>query len=118
MKILLVVFGLLAWGACEDPEKIKASEVFEKDAVWTNMLATDGCSWHFSAKQGDSSINLAASDASLKKIDDTLGKIESAYSFTNVHIKYTRTGKNKEVQCGWGKISSFDEIDILEIHKK
>jgi len=118
MKFLIVVFGLLAWNGCEKQDQIVKSDVLEADAVWTNMLATDGCAWHFTVVQGDSIVSLAASDASLNVIDNELGKIESAYSFTNVHIKYSLTGNNKNVQCGWGATAKMTEIDVLEIHKK
>ncbi|MCE7040648.1 hypothetical protein [Dyadobacter sp. CY312] len=118
MKILIVVFGLLAWNGCEKQNQIMKSDVLEADAVWTNMLASDGCSWHFTVVQGDSIVSLAASDVSMNLIEGELGNIESAYSFTNVHIKYSPTGNNKNVQCGWGATAKMNEIDVLEIHKK
>jgi len=117
MKILIVVFGLLAWIGChEDPEIVK-SDVYETEAVWTNMIASDGCAWHFSVVQGDSLINFAASDGSQKVIEKALGKVESAYSFPKVHIKYSATGRKKDVQCGWGVTTQYNEIDVLDMRK-
>lgn len=75
MKILIVVFGLLAWIGCHEDQEIVKSDVYETDAVWTNMLASDGCAWHFSVVQGDSLTNFAASDASQKVIEKALGKV-------------------------------------------
>jgi uncharacterized membrane protein len=118
MKFLILVFGLLAWSRCDNQDEMMKSDVIETDAVWSNMLATDGCAWHFTILQGDSTLSLAASDESLNIIEGELGNMESAYSFTNVHIKYSLTGNKKNVQCGWGKTASMNEIDVLEIHKR
>jgi len=119
MKTLMIVLGLLlAWIGCENQNRIVKAEVREADAVWSNELASDGCSWHFTVASGDSSLSFASSDRSLKIIETAVGKIEGAYSFTNVRIKYSLTGGKKEVQCGWGAKASYDEIEVLKIVKK
>ena len=119
MKTLMIVLGLLlAWIGCENQNRIVKAEVREADAVWSNELASDGCSWHFTVASGDSSLSFVPSDKSLKTIETAVGKIEGAYSFTNVRIKYSLTGGKKEVKCGWGAKASYDEIEVLEIVKK
>ncbi len=118
MKVLIVLFGLLAWIGChEDSDDVNA-QVYEVDATWTNMLATDGCSWHFSITSKDSTTSLLPSEESRPKIDKELGKIEDYYSFTPVRLKYTFTGAKSTVQCGWGRTATYDEIKVVEIHKK
>ncbi|CAG5003406.1 hypothetical protein DYBT9275_03145 [Dyadobacter sp. CECT 9275] len=118
MKIAVVLFGLLAWVSCHDENEVLDNAVLEADGQYVNMLASDGCSWHFSVKSGDSTISLAPSDASFKVIEEALGKSDSYYSFTDVHLKYSLTGNKKDVKCGWGHTSQFDEIKVLQIHKR
>jgi hypothetical protein len=98
MKVLIVLFGLLAWISCHD--------------------AADGCSWHFAITSPDSTISLLPSEASRTKIEKELGKTEEYYSFTPVHLKYSLTGAKSTVQCGWGHTATYDEIRVIEIHKK
>jgi hypothetical protein len=118
MKILIVIFGLLAWIGCHDESNDINEEVHEVDATWTNMLAADGCSWHFSIVSPDTTISFVPSEASRSKIEKELGKIEDYYSFTKVHLKYSKTGGKGTVPCGWGHTATYDEIKIIEIHKK
>lgn len=118
MKILIVLFGLLAWISCHDESSDINEQVYEADATWTNMLATDGCSWHFAITSKDSTTSLLSSDASRAKIEKELGKIEEYYSFTPVRLKYSLTGSKSTVQCGWGRTATYDEIEVIEIHKK
>lgn len=118
MKVLIVLFGLLAWISCHDESDDISEQVYEVDATWTNMLAADGCSWHFAITSPDSTISLLPSEASRTKIEKELGKIEEYYSFTPVHLKYSLTGAKSTVQCGWGHTATYDEIRVIEIHKK
>jgi uncharacterized membrane protein len=118
MKILIVLFGLLAWIGCHDESKVLDEEVLETDATWTNMLATDGCAWHFAVVSKDTSYYFIPNEASKIKIDAVLGKLESSYSFTDVHVKYSYTGNKGTVQCGWGTKATYNEVKIIEIHKK
>ena len=118
MKVLIVLFGLLAWIGCHDESNDINEEVHEVDATWTNMLAADGCSWHFSITSPDTTISLLPDEASRAKIEKELGKNETYYSFTNVRLKYTPTGQKGTVQCGWGHTATYDEIKVIEIHKK
>ena len=119
MKILIVIFGILLWiGSCNEEKEFLVADTIETDAKWVNMLASDGCDWHLEVVNKDSTYtSYAADDASLKKIDEALGKIESAYSFTDVHLKYSLTGNKKNVKCGWGTTATYDEITIHEISK-
>lgn len=118
MKFGIILFALLAWIGCQDEKVIqKEVEVIESDGQWINMLATDGCSWHFEFPSGDSTLYYLPSDDALKEVEKVLGKIESSYSFTKVHVRYSLTGKKRDVQCGWGITNAYDEIDIYEIRK-
>ncbi|WP_138477525.1 hypothetical protein [Dyadobacter bucti] len=118
MKILIVFFGLLAWiGGCHD-ETVLDEDIIEADATWTNMLASDGCSWHFTVQEGKNFISLLPSEASLKTIKAEVGDIESSYSFTDVRIKYKLTGGKRTVLCGWGSQQTYDEINVISIKKK
>ncbi|NIJ51835.1 hypothetical protein [Dyadobacter arcticus] len=118
MKILIVVMGLLAWIGCHDESKVLNEEVFEADATWVNMLAADGCSWHFSVVSGDSTLSFIPDEGSQQKIDKELGKLTDYYSFTDVHLKYSKTGNKGTILCGWGKHATYDEIKVIDIHKK
>lgn len=82
------------------------------------MLATDGCSWHFTITSADSTISCLPDEASRSKIEKELGKIDEYYSFTPVRLKYSLTGAKGTVQCGWGRTATYDEIKVIEIHKK
>lgn len=118
MKILIVFFGLLAWiGGCHE-EAVLDEDIIEADATWTNMLASDGCSWHFTVQEGKNFISLLPSEASLKTVKAEVGDIESSYSFTDVHIKYKLTGGKRTVVCGWGSQQTYDEINVISIKKK
>lgn len=119
MKSLIVLFGLIVWiGSCSDETEALTAEESEVDATWVNMLASDGCSWHFAINSKDSTIFLAPSEASLGKIESSIGKMEGYYVITDVHLKYRLTGKKKDVLCGWGHTANYDEIDVLEIGKR
>jgi hypothetical protein len=118
MKTLIVVVGLLAWIGCHDESKVLDEDVLEADATWVNMLASDGCSWHFTIESADSSLFFLPDENSVAKIDKALGKINDYYSFTPVHLKYKKTGNKGNVQCGWGKTATYDEIKVIEINKK
>ncbi|GGM79504.1 hypothetical protein GCM10010967_09020 [Dyadobacter beijingensis] len=118
MKILIVLFGLLAWISCQDEAPDINEQVYETDATWTNMLAADGCSWHFSITSKDSTISLLPDEASKAKIDKELGKNDTYYSFTKVRLKYSLTGAKSTVQCGWGATNTYDEIKVIDIKKQ
>jgi len=119
MKFGIILFALLAWIGCHDENVIqKDVEIIESDGQWINMLATDGCSWHFEVASGDSLLYYVPDDNSLKEVEKILGKKEDSYSFTKVHIKYSLTGKKKSVQCGWGVTNHFDEIEVYNIEKR
>ncbi|WP_221393985.1 hypothetical protein [Dyadobacter sp. NIV53] len=116
MKILLVIFGLFLFAGCIEENQISDIDVIETDAEWSNGIQYDGCSWHFSVLQKDSSIvNLAADEASLAKIEKAIGTIDGSNYNVSVHMKYSLTGRKKEIECGWGSKTSMDEIKVREI---
>jgi len=118
MKFGIILFALLAWISCQDDNAVqKDVEMIESDGQWINMLATDGCSWHFEIASGDSTLYYLPDQKSLKTIEKVLGTLESSYSFTKVHILYSLTGKKRDVQCGWGATNVYDEIEVYEIKK-
>lgn len=118
MKIGIILFGLFAWVSCN--EDLVKSDVanLESEGEWVNMLAADGCSWHFEIPSGESVAYYLPDDESLNVIEKVLGKKEDSYSFTKVHIVYRLTGKKRDVQCGWGFTNTFDEIEVYQITKK
>ncbi|WP_031525936.1 hypothetical protein [Dyadobacter crusticola] len=118
MKILIVLFGLLAWIGCHDENSVLNDEIMEVEATWANELAADGCSWHFSVSNKDSTYYLLPDEASRKTIEAELGVIREYYGFTPVYLEYSKTGKNAAVQCGWGKTGTYDEIRVIAIRKK
>lgn len=90
----------------------------EVDAVYSNTLASDGCASHFSIKSSDTTINFAPSEGSQSKIQKAVGKSLSDYYIINVRLKYKLTGSKKSVQCGWGHVANFDEIDVISIKRR
>lgn len=118
MKILLFFFALIGCLACTDDKFSKDVEVLESDAEWVNMLAADGCSWHFQVPSGDTLLYFLPDDASLKKVEKELGNKEDYYSFTKVRMQYSLTGAKRGVTCGWSTTGNFNEIEIYKIEKK
>lgn len=118
MKIGIILFGLLAWISCNDELVKRDVAIIESDGEWVNMLAVDGCSWHFEIPSDNSMTYYLPDDQSLKAIEKALGKTEESYSSTKVHITYSLTGKKRDVQCGWGATNTFDEIEVYQITKK
>ncbi|MDQ6478292.1 hypothetical protein [Dyadobacter sp. LHD-138] len=120
MKIGIILFGLLAWISCNEEKIAKRDvETIESEGEWVNMLATDGCSWHFEIPAEDKTMTYyLPDDNSRKEIEKVLGKKEDSYSFTKVRIRYSLTGRKRDVQCGWGATNSYDEIAVYEITKK
>ena len=119
MKILFAIYALLAVvSSCSDEGDEIQRKSLQAEAVYTNMLAVDGCSWHFSVASGDSTIDYAPSERSFAIIEEELGKIETVYNFIKVDIKYNLTGKKTGVKCGWATTQKMDEIEIIDIKQK
>lgn len=119
IKTFVVLLGFMTWvGGCTEDGDISKSEARESSAVWVNMLAVDGCSWHFEILSKDSTNFVVPDQASLGKIESAVGKMEGAYTSIEVHLKYRLTGKKKDVACGWGHTANYEEISVIEISKK
>ena len=118
MKILVFLLALFTFTACTDDKLPTDVVILESDAQWVNMLATDGCSWHFEVPSGDSLLYYLPSETSLKVVEKELGKKEDYYSFTKVHIRYSLTDRKKGVACGWGATGNFTEIEVYKIDKE
>jgi hypothetical protein len=119
MKTIILILALFTWTGCRDDKLSNDIDVLESDAEWVNMLAADGCSWHFEVPSGDSLLYYVPDDASMKIIDKALGKNENNYySFTKARIQYSLTGRKKGVTCGWGATGNFDEIEVYKVDKK
>ncbi|WP_025762501.1 hypothetical protein [Dyadobacter tibetensis] len=114
------ILGLVVLGACaQEPMSEEGKEIYEADAVFSNTIAADGCSWHFEIQGVDSTITLLApSLTSFKTIEAKLGSMESSYSTTQVRLQYSFTGNKRAVPCGWGTTSEMDEITVRSIRKK
>ena len=118
MKIVLFLFTLISCIACTNDNLPSDVEILESDAEWVNMLAADGCSWHFQVASGDSLLYYLPSETTLKLVEKELGKKEDYYSFTKVHIRYSLTDRKKGVVCGWGATGNFTEIEVYKIDKE
>ncbi len=118
MKYLFIFTSLLAGflGSCKrDPDtnvqKTKA------DAYLVNTLPGDGCYWHFSGIENDK--YYAPNDASQRKIEELINivYVEEAInvSYIPVSVEFSHTGSKKAVQCGWGRKTEMEEINIYNL---
>ncbi len=121
MKYLLILTvlhtGLLA--SCDRNDYTKTQKT-KADAYLANDLAADGCSWHFSGIENER--YYAANDASWDKIDALIKSAppENGMYRIPVYVEFSLTGSKKAVQCGWGRKSEMEEINIysLKIRKE
>ncbi|HEV7347708.1 hypothetical protein [Telluribacter sp.] len=121
MKVLILMFGLLAWVSCQENE-VPLENVVETEATIVSNLAADGCDWHIEVQPGKEANfqNYVPTKATESKVKAAVPewKTQNSYSFTPITIKYRATSGTQKVQCGWGKTGEFTEIEVLEIKKK
>lgn len=109
-KTVLQVVLLLALGCMKKIEHETGPELTSR-AILSNTIAADGCEWNFYiAKKTYVPTNLDAIRLYVVK--------ETAYFYDDsVTVRYRLTGRQKELQCGWGAKSMQDEIEVLEVKK-
>ncbi|GAA4439492.1 hypothetical protein GCM10023091_21750 [Ravibacter arvi] len=114
MKFLLLGITILGLSAGCSNHKIAVKTA---NAYLVNELAIDGCSWHFEQHTGEETGPTAPSEDSMKKINPI---IESAGSRDGlfripVQIEFSRTGKMRAIECGWGRKVEMPEVSIHHI---
>lgn len=119
MKNLLLLATLFIWIGCNNSNKEIDGEVVETRARIVNNLAVDGCEWHFEITDVDSSniktvVPTRATEPKVKAAVPKYGT-EDAYSFIDINLKYRPTGTQRKITCGFGSMSTVDEVEVLEI---
>lgn len=116
MKLTIILNILLVVGmACSS--KINPATDTKSVAKLVNMLPVDGCDWHFTVTSNNVTAAYAASESSKEKVNAIIQAATPKFGFfsIDVEITYHLMGKKKSIQCGWGKTSDMDEIEISEI---
>jgi hypothetical protein len=120
MRHLSMLFLLVcALFGCEqnDGQLSKLNEVGWTDAKLLYQLPVDGCDWHLSMTQKDEVLQYVPNDATRKKLDDFIKKVEDQNSITGiaVKVKMKTTGAKKKVICGFNTSTQMEEVELLEI---
>lgn len=118
---MLVLFSLLIWAGCDKSDTEISKDVVETRARIVSNLAVDGCNWHFEIVNSDSStittyIPTVASEPKVKAAVPKYGT-EDAYSFIDVNIKYRLTNQTRTLECGFGRKSEVEAIEIESISR-
>jgi hypothetical protein len=114
-KTMLQVVMLLALGCMKklehgfDPDP---TDALTARALLNYALPVDGCDW---------SLQIAnqlyvPSAATLPKVK-AVGEFRYGVVQDSVTLRYRLTGRNVELQCGWGHKSVQAEIEVLEVKK-
>jgi hypothetical protein len=125
MKMIFSCLLALLLMACASEEPTEpqaiAGDFVKAEGTLVHMLFVDGCDWHFSINLKDDAIMLAPDEASLAKVKafaDQNGGMKFGVFNQNVTVEYRLTGRKKDLQCGWGKTSTLDEIEVKQITKR
>jgi len=120
MKYSMVLLWCLMVLACSKDGGENTDGYLTKEALLVNHLAVDGCGWHFSVTTGDANGQFAADETSqgnqVEPFIQSLSSQNGLYSI-KVEITFKLTQNKRDVQCGWGKKTSMDEIEIKGIKK-
>lgn len=120
MKFTFLLFWSILASACTKNESGTGGEYLTREARLINQLAVDGCGWHFGLQLNDEYGQFAADQGSNESLVEpfiqSISSQNGVYS-VNVEITFKLTQNKREVQCGWGKKSNMDEIEIKEIKK-
>lgn len=122
MKNLIVLLSLLVWAAgCDKSDTEISKDVVESRARIVSNMAVDGCNWHFEIANADSSsittyVPTVASEPKVKAAVPKWGT-EDAYSFIDVTIKYRLTNQKRTLECGFGRKSEVEAVEIDEIRR-
>lgn len=119
-KLLFLMLILIGLQNCTPGDNVAKLEAFtESEATLSNQLPVDGCDWHFSVDLKDAWGQFVPDAASQPKVDALIKLAEQQFGIAQikVNMRYRLTGKEREVQCGWGKKTMMAEIDIASIQK-
>lgn len=120
IKYVVILVSLMFPVACSQSVVESAeNDLITKKGLLLNQLAVDGCSWHFAVAMGDEWGQYLASDQSNHLVYPLIEKamtLTGTYSI-GVEITFRLTGRKKEVECGWGKHLSMDEIEVVQIRE-
>ncbi len=122
MKNLIVLLSLLVWSpGCDKSDTEISKDVVESRARIVSNMAVDGCNWHFEIANADSStittyVPTVASEPKVKAAVPKWGT-EDAYSFIDVTIKYRLTNQKRTLECGFGRKSEVEAVEIDEIRR-
>lgn len=119
MKNLMIMGTLFLWIGCNNADKEIEGEFVETRARIVNNLAVDGCEWHFEVANADSSnleilVPTRATEPKVKIAVPKYGT-EDAYSFIDINLKYRPAGTQRKITCGFLRMISVDEVEVLEI---
>lgn len=116
--LALFALGLQYCGTADDAVA-KLEGYAENDATLTNQLPVDGCDWHFGVDLDDEWGQFVADAKSQPKVDALIAQAEQEFGVFQLKVKlrYRLTGNQREVQCGWGKTTKMDEIEIFSVEK-
>lgn len=118
MKPTIILNILLVLGSLVCSSKISpASDDTKSVAKLVNSLPVDGCDWHFTVESNKETAQFSASNSSKEKVNTIIQAATPKYGIYSVDVEmtYRLTGNKKSVQCGWGKTSDMEEIEISEI---
>jgi hypothetical protein len=119
-KILWVALLFLGLQTCTDEAAVeKLEEYTESEATLSNQLPVDGCDWHFGVDLKDEWGQFVADAESQPKVDALIKVAQQQFGIAQVKVKmrYRLTGKEREVQCGWGQKVKMAEISIAKIER-
>lgn len=117
MKPTLIFNILLLFVSVACSTKVTPANETKSIAKLANSLPVDGCDWHFTVTLDKVTKEYAASESSKEKVNTIIQAATPKYGVYSVDVEmmYRLTGNKKSVQCGWGKTSEMDEIEISEI---
>lgn len=116
--LALVAFALQYCSTAGDAVA-KLENYAENEATLMNQLPVDGCDWHFGVDLDDEWGQFVADAKSQPKVDAIIAQAEQEFGVFQIKVKirYRLTGTQREVQCGWGKKTKMEEIEIASIEK-
>lgn len=119
MSKFFLLLGLLFLQSLSCDKEI-TTDIISSEAILRNNIAVDGCEWHITINQKNEWVQFATSDASKSKVDAVISQADGQNGVWSINIKldYKFTSKKKEIQCGWGKKQSMEEIEVVNIKKQ
>jgi hypothetical protein len=121
MKIICFALTMLFLASCHQTSLLTEDDYVTQEATLSDNLPVDGCTWHFTVSLGDEWGQFVANESSQAKVDAIIQSLQTVSSnglySAKVEMTYKLTNKIRKVQCGWGKTTDMEEIDIKTIKK-